>query len=736
MTGSSSPEITHPFCDTTTRILLASISLAIPFIFYAPLTDPFQLPKQVLFRFGVLLLLGIGLARAVSTGTLRLGPRTLGLPFLLLAFITFLSIFPASNAHEAFSLACDLLLGGLAVSLMLPALADRMRLVAAALGVAGAGVALLGCLQFIAGPGAVHLPPTMGGSLVGDVTTAAAAVSSLLPLLLALAASAKGACRWAWGVGAGLAAGFVTLARFPGGWIAAGTGLLILAASEFRRRNVPSSSREGVFHRWKVTASAALLALILTLCGVSWAGIDLISAPPSLKVAEFQGGEMQLATWSATVRLILTHPLGVGAGNWRNAFPSRAGSGEGGNPLSPARLPSSAGSEYLEVASELGLAGIVFFVWFLERLMILGWKRAGAVEGGIVEGAFAGIGGLAAGGLVSSPLREQPAAWFALALMALVLAQDRPSGEGNPEEVPWRLDLPPGRRRWIGGTAALAFLAILGLSAWDAYRTLSSSAYLHRGEQSFLRADYAAALPALIRAAEILPSSYPARYMTGTCAFAAGRYELAETELRQALQVSPYEAGALVALGSTLKARGSLTDAVAVCEKAAALWPENAELLLRLGEARQAAGDLSGAREAYESAAMKNPYSVRGQSLLASALEKEGKMGQALGAYRKVAELDPYSVEGAYQLGAAYVRQGQYEEAVRTLSQALALSPEDVRSLLLYGRALAGLQNYCDAVTILQKARGSEKDPARRAGIEEAIAGLSPRCVHPSKTGR
>jgi len=86
VTGSSSQEIAHSFCDTTTRILLAALSLAIPFVFHPSLTDPFQLPKQVLFRFGVLLLLGIGLARAVSTGTFRLGPRTLGLPFLLLAF--------------------------------------------------------------------------------------------------------------------------------------------------------------------------------------------------------------------------------------------------------------------------------------------------------------------------------------------------------------------------------------------------------------------------------------------------------------------------------------------------------------------------------------------------------------------------------------------------------------------------------------------------------------------------
>src|SRR4029077_17873410 len=120
---------------------------------------------------------------------------------------------------------------------------------------------------------------------------------------------------------------------------------------------------------------------------------------------------------------------------------------------------------------------------------------------------------------------------------------------------------------------------------------------------------------------------------------------------------------------------------------------------------------------------------VRGQILFAAALEKAGKLGQALGAYRRVAELDPYSVEGLYQLGAAYVRQGQYEEAARNLAQALALSPDDVRSLLLYGRALAGLQNYCNAVTIMQKARDVEKDPRRRAGIEEAIAGLSPRCT-------
>jgi tetratricopeptide (TPR) repeat protein len=440
---------------------------------------------------------------------------------------------------------------------------------------------------------------------------------------------------------------------------------------------------------------------------------------------ELQGPRFRLYTWQATLQMILTHPLGVGAGSWRRALPQEAGNLAPEYPFSSSRLPQSAGNEYLETAAELGAAGLLLFLWLLARLISSGMKT-GSPSGGIGRGALASIVSLAACGLLASPLREQPTLWAATLLAALAVAS-RPEGKpAAPRELAW--EIVQRRKLWVTLSAALLFAALLGVGGWSSYRSYVSSTALQKGQNACLRKDYITAIPALLRASEMEGSSSLVHYLTGACALVAGRSDLAETELRAAQSLNPQDAATLLALASSLQAKGRLLDAVGVCEKARKIWPRDEAVNLALGDLRNASGDFEGSLEAYRTALKGNPYSVKAYLKMGSLMEASSKMNGAVGSFSRAANLDPYLPEALARLGSAYMKQGNYNAALPAFSAILDMNPDDVPALVNMARLLSGLQRPCDAVPLLEKARDLDPIPSHRAQLDRALPDLTERC--------
>src|SRR5713101_8080529 len=95
LTGSHSPDSDRSAFDTVIRTVVAAVLLLVPFVFYPGLADPFQLPKQILFEMGALLILGIWLGRVLTSGRVAILRSGVAGPMLLLVFIAFLSTFQA-----------------------------------------------------------------------------------------------------------------------------------------------------------------------------------------------------------------------------------------------------------------------------------------------------------------------------------------------------------------------------------------------------------------------------------------------------------------------------------------------------------------------------------------------------------------------------------------------------------------------------------------------------------------
>jgi tetratricopeptide (TPR) repeat protein len=719
--------------------ILGILALLIPFVFAPALADPFELPKWVLLRLGVLVLIGFGWWQLRLRGEAKISRSRAAVPLLLLAFIALLSIFQAANRSAATAAARDAtllsILFVLAASVLPPA---REGILCGCLGLATGATALLGTLQLLAGPRVTWLPATQGGALVGDVAAAALLVAAGLPVLLGLAFSTPASFRWAWSAGAGSAIGFVALARSTAAWLGALAALAlfaILRRAEIRR--VRSESRPPASSRGLLVL-ITVLALTIVLAGTRGAGISLLSNPPSLRTSDLLGWELRWDSWRTSLDLLLTHPLGSGAGNWKEAFTARVGNLTPASQFTSGRLPLQAGSEYLQVGAELGAVGLFLLLWALYRLLREGIAASRAGGGWVVISATAGIGGLAAASLLASPLRDPATLWTA-ALLAILVTAARPIrlDAEHPPSSRWRFPaLGRNLRTSIVVSSGALILVLIGLTGWSSFEVLSASASLKIGQAAFGQAEYRTALPALRRARELDPSSHLSRYLLGACAGNLGQRDLAEKELRAARSMNPGDAFTLLALASTLRGEGKLIDAVAVIEKAVHFWPHDEAVNLRAGDLREATGNRREAFAAYTAAVGANPSSVKAYIRLGDLQLARGNTFNSVTAYLKAANLDPFDPEAVGSLATAYVKGGDYQSAVQVYQSLLILAPEDVHAMLDLARTYSGLGRNCDAVSMLRRAQGIAKDPGELTAIAAGIQAQSAKCGNnPGRTG-
>jgi len=715
----------------------AIVSILIPFVFLPHVFDPFQLPKEVFFRLGALLMLGAYLYGAFRAGSVRLVKSGVALPLLLLLFLALLSTFQAPYKAEAFSAARD---GAFALVVFVLAASSFSlddRLIPGSLGLAAILTSGAGMLQILAGPRFSLMPSTMGGVLVGDVSTAAVFVAVLLPILAGLAHPYRGKLSWIWGLGMGASVAFVVLARTRGAWLAALVGMVSLIILRLRqpRGTEPTPGETSAAAGKLVAIASGGLAILVILWGIYGTRIHLGSNPPSFKTSELQGWTLREDAWRVTRSMPLSHPLGAGAGNWRFAFAAEAGNAPLRTGFTASRLPLEAGNEYLQVMAELGAAGLFLTLWAGFALIRMGTRRNRAGAGFPVPAATAAVLGLAASCFLSSPFREQPTLWAAAILAAMVCCGGLSTVNGfEPGFLQWEMEA--SRRQRMGWMAALAFVSLATLTLWGSARALRASADLKVGQAACSRGDVATGLPALLRAARTNPASSVIRSLAASCALRGGRPEEAQKQISAALQLNPADASSWYVQAEILKAQGRMIDAIAACEKAKGFWPRDETINLLLGDLRKLTGDTLGASEAYHAALSGNPSSITAYLREGDVLLSRGQIVNAVATLSHAANMDPFSIVTLNKLGTAYVREGDFENALNVYQSLLDMNENDADALLGLAGALSGLQRYCEAVPRLERARELQTDPARAAALQTAVRQMTERCAKSPTTPR
>jgi tetratricopeptide (TPR) repeat protein len=101
---------------------------------------------------------------------------------------------------------------------------------------------------------------------------------------------------------------------------------------------------------------------MVILCIVHYKGIiwERVKVIPE---TQFQSLQQRTDVWRGTLRLILAHPFGTGIGTFEYIYPSYRIN-------SDRFFVDYAHSDYLQIASELGLLGVGIFIWFILVVLI------------------------------------------------------------------------------------------------------------------------------------------------------------------------------------------------------------------------------------------------------------------------------------------------------------------------------------------------------------------------------
>ena len=206
------------------------------------------------------------------------------------------------------------------------------------------------------------------------------------------------------------------------------------------------------------------------------------------------------------------------------------------------------------------------------------------------------------------------------------------------------------------------------------------------------------ALPAMQKAAELLPDDAQAHSNLGNALRDLGRLDDAVASYRRALAIKPDYAEAHGNLGIVLQDLGRLDDAVASYRRALAIQPEYAKAHNNLANVLRDLGRLDDAVESYRRALAIKPEYAEAYNNLGNVLRDLGRLGDAVASYRRVLAIEPEYDEAHNNLGSALRDLGRLAEAEASYRRALEIKPDFAEAHSNLGVVLQELGRLDDAV--------------------------------------
>ena len=327
--------------------------------------------------------------------------------------------------------------------------------------------------------------------------------------------------------GAGLLmAGCMVLTGSRGAWIGFLVGLVVLYAYA----ELPGPRR--LLRTWggRAALGAGVLGVavaVLQLWGVIWPRLSTL----------WRHLPIRLTIWHAALRMFYHSPVvGFGPGTFRRYFPLFRPEHFGKRGVGLCTL--LAHSEYLEVAVETGMLGLVPFALFL-GLWYQATRRTlenadGAAPPGPLPAVFAGTVALlvhAAGSVNTRYPTCRLILWVMLGLAAAYWREAEPDGGRAPRPVsPWR--------------SVPVLLAVLAAAPvvwhWHVWRPYRARQLLREAADRQRVGAWAKSIWSARRALERDPTSVPAQYVLANSLFLAGAYDAALAAFAELEARSPH----------------------------------------------------------------------------------------------------------------------------------------------------------------------------------------------------
>jgi len=216
------------------------------------------------------------------------------------------------------------------------------------------------------------------------------------------------------------------------------------------------------------------------------------------------------------------------------------------------------------------------------------------------------------------------------------------------------------------------------------------------------------ALPAMQKAAELLPNDAEAQGNLAALLRVRGQLDAAAASGRRALQIRPDFAGGHNNLGVILQDLGQLDEAAASYLRALEINPDFVEAYNNLGGVLKELGQLDEAAASYRRALELKPDFAKAHSNMGVVMRELGRPEDELDCYRLALESDPMCSEAILGLGQLCMASGELAEAEKLFRKALEIDPDDLETRFLLARVnkvkardenLAALAKRADAAS-------------------------------------
>ena len=366
----------------------------------------------------------------------------------------------------------------------------------------------------------------------------------------------------------------------------------------------------------------------------------------------------RFAMWRHTLEMIVDHPiLGVGLDNWEYAYPLYD-KGDPEGKITSASEPVRPHNDYLWIASELGLLGLLAFLWLIIATVKLAVGTMGSNKASVralTVCSVLGIFSLLGHGLFSFP-KEQPASagLFWIHLSAL--------GALSPERGRGR------NKAWVLHVLTLLVSAFALVLNW---RHMAFDVSYNRAQAYAARQQWLPAVRLMDIALEQGPFDHRASFLKARYAQHVGSRDAAISAYREALESHPNYAHTHHNLGVLLAGTAEWDQAISSFTKALSIRPGYTQARIHLGNVYIQTNRVVDAIGEYRVVVQEWPDSPEARATLGTLLLQQGQLEDAVSHLRKATTLKAGFVDALNNLGLALEKSGMLNEAVEAYERVL-----------------------------------------------------------------
>lgn len=611
--------------------LLLFTTFTAPLVFYPGISDFTNLPQRIVIETGCLLLALSWLATQATSNDFHIQR----FPFFTWALLAFLAWSSSStalalNPYESWKIGRQWLTASLFFFLIpqLTVSAPQRRQVLTALFGAAFLVAILGICQHLFGFSFIpQLAPPAAN--YANKNMAIHVIVLLFPVGAFLFLTAqKNTTAWATALMLCLVVVYLIYTQTRAGWLAVTCqSLLFVVLHKTTRLNLaPLWSRQ---KKWALITGGIV---VLTMMNIGPAGFTPGYEAVGLRaasIASIQGNHARFAIWADTISLIKQHPLlGVGLGNLKVHFPSV----QKESLFLYTQYLKDAHNDYLQIWAELGLVGLILFMFFIASLGVFFFKthkeRSGDLAKTLELHAIGlSLAGIGINGLFCFPLERMIPLFIIMTMLALVASLAREGKPDKPIHIPKRFAA-------YAGIVLFVFAPIMVVDNLKAiaadhlylktcvatveedwqrvidsgskalhYQPADATPHSHIGAAYLAQDKDSEALPHLLAMLEKFPYHYITLLNTGTAYYSLRDYPKAEEYFAEAVRIAPIAGAAHGQLGKTYWKLKEYSKALAEFNQAILLDPpKKSAYLYNLGLVERELGHVPEAISAFERA--------------------------------------------------------------------------------------------------------------------------------------